>query len=102
MANNKDKRYKRLFMIYVHVTLGESNARTFDEIASRGPTKLPREFPKFTHDENNEFLAKWKRENGIKSGDWLVLGDREYKYEEYDQKGVPILVKRRFPLERKA
>ena len=89
MSNKLTEESKfKLFLIYCFEYYEESNAKLFNEIAEK-KLDYPYKFQDHTPQENDEYLYKWKKRNGIRVGDFEL--PRKY---EIDQYGTPIYIKR--------
>lgn len=90
------RNYKRMLAIYLFLKCGEDNLLIFDSIAKGSTERLDKEYYSLPYGEpRNKFLNKWFKDKQIKTSDFVVIGDREYKKVENDERGVLIYVKRK-------
>lgn len=78
----------KLFLIYCFEFFEESDAKLYNEIHAH-ELKYPHKFHEHTEAENDEYLLKWKKRNGIRVGDFEL--PRKFQVNKY---GTPILIKR--------
>lgn len=78
----------KLFLIYCYEFFEENDAKLFNEMV-RPSFNYPYKFQEHTPEENKKYLLDWKRQNGIR------LGDFEYvKTPKYNKYGTPFFIKR--------
>lgn len=80
---------EKLYLIYVYEHLDRSNAKLFNEISSKEKTQFEWDFTTHTELENQIYLKKWKKENGIRLTDYKTIEEVGYKE---DKNGTPIFI----------